>query len=201
MKTSHQFRLLLVMTLGSLAWAQGPFATRGIALSSSGGNGSVNLTFPAAVAWTATSNASWVTFTGAPSGTGSGTLNYVVSANTGVARFTTIAVAGFSFAVEQQAFSIPGLTFVGSMAHLAAQENWTSTFTMVNKSAAAVETRLSFFGDPSGLLTLPLAFPQLPASLPLLGASLDRALAANASLVIDTAGPQISPVQVGSAQL
>jgi len=199
----HSLKLAFLATLlpWAAAWAQGPFSTGGQALPASGGSGSLNLTFPAGVAWTASSNAAWVTFTGAAAGTGSGTLAYLVAANAGAARSTTITVAGFSFTVEQGAFSIPGLTFAGSMAHLAAQENWTSTFTLVNQSAAAAQTRLSFFGDPSGPLTLPLAFPQLPASLPLLAASLDRPLAANASLVIGTAGPQAPPVQVGSAQL
>ena len=42
------------------------------------------------------------------------------------------------------------------MPHLAAEENWTTTFTLVNKSAAQATARLSLFGDPSGALTLPL---------------------------------------------
>jgi hypothetical protein len=49
---------------------------------------------------------------------------------------------------------------------------------------------------------LPLWFPQVvPAPLPLLAASLDRTLNPNASLIIDTAGPQTPQVQVGSAQM
>jgi hypothetical protein len=91
------------------------------------------------------------------------------------------------------------------MAHLAAQENWTTTFTLVNKDATAGLARLSFFGDAldptgNGPLTLQLTIPQegggsLPAS------SLDRTLAANASLIVNTAGPPVPPVLVGSAQL
>ena len=93
------------------------------------------------------------------------------------------------------------------MAHLAAEENWTTAFTLVNKSAASATARLSFFGDAidptgNGPLTLPLAFPQQAGSAgPLLAASFDRTLAANASLIVDTAGPQTPPVLVGSAQL
>jgi hypothetical protein len=61
---------------------------------------------------------------------------------------------------------------------------------------------LSLFGDPTGLLNLPLVFPQQPpAAGPVMAASLDQTLAANASLVIGTAGPQTPPVKVGSAQL
>src|SRR5205823_7372973 len=49
---------------------------------------------------------------------------------------------------------------------------------------------------------LPLTFPQQPpAGGPVLAASLDQTLSANASLIIGTAGPQTPPVRVGSAQL
>jgi hypothetical protein len=86
------------------------------------------------------------------------------------------------------------------MPHVAAEENWITTFTLVNKGAAPAEARLSLFGDPAGPLTLPLTFPQQSAG-PLLAQSIDRTLAANASLVIQTAGPQTPPVQIGSAAL
>ena len=123
-------------------------------------------------------------------------------------------VAGQTFTVEQQAPAISGLNLVGAMAHLAAEENWTSTFTLVNKSAASATARLSFFGDAldpngNGPLTLPLTFPQQPpAPGPFLAASFDQTLATNASLIATTAGLQTHPPQsdyppvlVGSAQL
>lgn len=179
-----------------------PFTYSGQAVSASGGSGSVSLTFPPGFAWTASSTANWIMFTGPVSGTGSGTLNYQVVPNAAAERSATITVAGFSFTIEQQAASISGLSLIGSMPHIAAEENWNTTFTLVNKGAASAQARMSFFGDPSGTLTLPLGFPQLPHSpLPLLAASFDRALAAHASLIIDTAGPQTPPVLVGSAQL
>lgn len=179
-----------------------PLTYSGQAVAASGGSGSVSLTFPAGFAWTASSTASWIIFTGSLSGTGSGTLNYQVVPNAGADRSGTITVAGFSFAIEQQATSIPGLSLIGSMPHMAAEENWSTTFTLVNKDPASAQARMSLFGDPNGVLTLPLGFPQVPHSpLPLLAASFDRTLAANASLVIDTAGPQTPPVLVGSAQL
>jgi hypothetical protein len=117
-----------------------------------------------------------------------------------------LTVTNTSFTVEQEGV-VAGLNFIGSMAHLAGEENWTTSFTLVNKSVSSAQARVSFFGDavdPSGngALTLPLAFPQLPnAASPVLSASLDRTLGANASLLITTAGPQTPPVLVGSAQL
>lgn len=100
-----------------------------------------------------------------------------------------------------------GPSFIGSMPHMAAEENWTTMFTLVNKQPASVEAQLSFFGDPAdasgnGPLVLPLIFPQQsPAAASSPTASLDQSISANASLIVQTAGPQTPPVEVGSAQL
>jgi hypothetical protein len=88
------------------------------------------------------------------------------------------------------------------MAHIAAKENWTTEFTLVNKGVTSAQARLSLFGDATGPLMLPLLFPQQAvASVSLLAASIDRTLGASASLIVDTGGPQTPPVLVGSAQL
>jgi len=184
-----------------------PFVAGGQALSAAAGGSSINLVFPPGFAWAATSSASWLTVSGPISGTGSGTLSYQVTANPGSDRSATITVAGSSFVVEQEAGFIPGLNQIGSMAHFAAEENWNTTFTLVNKSAAPAQGRLSLFGDaadPSGdgPVIVPLTFPQQTlAAGPLLASSFDRTIAANASLMITTAGPKTPPVLVGSAQL
>jgi hypothetical protein len=67
---------------------------------SSGGNGSVNVTTSAACAWIATTNVPWISITNA-SGSGNGTVNFSVGANTGVARTGTITIAGQTFTVNQ----------------------------------------------------------------------------------------------------
>jgi hypothetical protein len=127
--------------------------------------------------------------------------------NTVADRSSAITISGASFTVEQETGVMPGLAFIGSISHLAAEENWTTAFTLVNKDTSMAIARLSFSGDaidPTGnaALTLPLAFPLQPsADLPLLAATLDRTIAPNASLIVETAGAQASPVQVGSAQL
>ena len=107
-----------------------------------------------------------------------------------------------SWNINVAAGSIPGLGFIGSMPHFAAEENWTTAFTLVNKGSSTAQARLSFFGDPAGPLTLPLTFLQQPAAAsPLFAASFDQPLSPNALLIVQTAGPQTPPVQVGSAQL
>ncbi len=67
----------------------------------SGGSGSVNVTTTAGCAWTATSNANWITINSGATGNGNGTVNFTVAANTGLARTGMITVAGQTFTVNQ----------------------------------------------------------------------------------------------------
>ncbi|MDP8990173.1 MAG: SBBP repeat-containing protein [Acidobacteriota bacterium] len=172
----------------------------GQAFAAAGGSGTVNIIAPVGCGWWTTIGPAWIT--GLTTGTGNGTFTYQVLANAGADRSATLSVAGLSFSVEQQGGAIPGLSYIGSMPHIAAEENWTTMFTLVNKTATTATARLSLFGDPSGTLQLPLTFPQQPAAPdPLLADSFDRTLAGNATLIVQTAGPQTPPVKVGSAQL
>lgn len=68
-----------------------------------GGTGNVNVTTGSTCAWTATSNAAWITVTAGASGTGNGTVSYLVSPNTGAARSGTITIGGQTFTVNQAA--------------------------------------------------------------------------------------------------
>ncbi len=72
---------------------------------------------PAAL-WTATSGASWLTFTSGTSGNGSGTVGFTIAANTGAGRTGTLSIAGQTFTVTQASgctFAIsPGTASLGS---------------------------------------------------------------------------------------
>jgi hypothetical protein len=77
----------------------GANAGPGTAITISAGNG---------CAWTATSNVTWITFTGTgpgggDSGSGNGTVNFRVAANTGAARSGIITIAGQTSTVNQAA--------------------------------------------------------------------------------------------------
>ncbi len=144
-----------------------------LAFPAQGGNGLVNITAASGCPWTVTNVPAGITLTSPNSGTGNGTITFTVSANNGGDLSESFAIGGQPFTVYQQGAAVPGLNFVGSMPHLAAEENWTTTFTLLNKSAASVTSRLSFSGDaidPSGNgpLLLPLTFPQQAAAGPLL---------------------------------
>lgn len=213
--TQKQF-CLYTLTAGPVNTIIGDFNTislGGLSFTSQGGSGAVNITTDTNCPWTISTPPAGVVLTSATSGTGSATVTFQVLPNSGGDLNGSFTIAGQTFTVEQQAPAINGLNFVGAMAHLAAEENWTSTFTLVNKGAASATARLSFFGDaldPSGNgpLTLPLTLPQQPSasSGAFLADSFDQTLAPNASLIGITAGlqtqpGQLPPVLVGSAQL
>ena len=177
------------------------FDSGGGAFSSAGGPATVGIVAASSCFWTISGAPPWVTLNSS-SGGGNATVSFQVLANSGAARTGQLTIGNATYSIEQQASAVPGLGFVGAMPHIAAQDVWTTTFTVVNKSTSAATARLSLFGDPSGNLSLPLAFPQLtPPALPITTTSLDRMLSANASLVLTSAGPQTPPVQIGSAQL
>ncbi len=117
---------------------------------SSGGSGTLNITTQAGCAWTAGSNSSWLIITSNPLGTGNGTLNYALSANSNtVSRSGTITIAGNTFRVSEAgtpgysltvnkagtgtgtvAVNPAGTTFAeGTVLTLVAKTNPNSTFT------------------------------------------------------------------------
>ena len=69
-----------------------------------GGTGSVGVVAPPGCAWTAASNAAWLTVTSGASGSGNGTVGYSVAANSGSARSGTLTIGGKTFTVSQDAF-------------------------------------------------------------------------------------------------
>ena len=75
----------------------------GASFTENGGTGSFNVTAGAGCVWTAVSNVSWITITSGASGTGNGTVNFTVAANSGAARSGTIIVGGQTFTVNQAA--------------------------------------------------------------------------------------------------
>ncbi|MGH9310565.1 MAG: BACON domain-containing protein, partial [Vicinamibacterales bacterium] len=71
------------------------------AVPAAGGSGNVNVTAPGSCAWTATSNANWLSITSGASGTGNGRVEFAAAANTGPARSGTLTIGGRTFTVSQ----------------------------------------------------------------------------------------------------
>lgn len=80
-------------------------------VGAAGGTGSVSVTALSGCAWSATSNAPWITITAGASGNGNGAVSYSVAVNTGTAlRTGTMSIAGQTFTVTQPgANSVPTL--------------------------------------------------------------------------------------------
>jgi hypothetical protein len=171
----------------------------GESFAAPGGNGTISITASPGCPWTAANSLSWVTITGANSGTGNGTLTYQVAANSGTDRSGSITIAGLVFDVEQVSAS-GTFPYAGSMAQLAFAGAWTTTFTLVNTGTTAIETRLNFFDNNGNPLPVPLVFPQVGGGV-LVAATLDRTVDPGAGLLIQTAGLTGQPTQVGWTQL
>jgi hypothetical protein len=77
-----------------------------------GGTGTVSVTATTGCAWTASSNASWLVITSGSAGSGSGSIEYSVTANTGLhARGALLMVAGQISAVIQTPPPLPQTSF------------------------------------------------------------------------------------------
>ena len=110
--------------------------------------------------------------------------------------------ATLSYAVTIQA-SAPKFNLVGSLAHLVSNQDWTTTFTLVNTSTGDAQTELNLWDDNGYTLPLPLALPQQGVTESLVTTpSFDWTLGANASLIIQTDSSTTgAPLRSGSAQL
>jgi hypothetical protein len=76
------------------------------------GAGSVAVTTSNGCAWTATSNAGWITITSGSSGSGNGTVGYSVVANGGAKHTGTMTIAGQTFTVTQAQSASAPIKFV-----------------------------------------------------------------------------------------
>jgi len=72
------------------------------AVAATGGPGpAVAVTAPAGCAWTAASNAAWITVTSGSNDSGNGTVQFKTDPNAGAARSGTLTIAGQTFTVNQ----------------------------------------------------------------------------------------------------
>lgn len=71
------------------------------AFDPAGGSSAASVAAPAGCEWTTSSSAPWLRVTSGASGSGNGTVSYVVEATTGGARSATLTVAGQPIAISQ----------------------------------------------------------------------------------------------------
>ena len=106
-----------------------------------GGNSPISIQTDAACLWSVTGLPSWITVSGAATGTGPATVTLVVAANSGVARSATLAVAGVTIAVNQAGAATTGCTYTispGGQAFAAA--GGSGSFTVTTTAACSWAT-------------------------------------------------------------
>ena len=117
-----------------------------------------------------------------------------------------ISVLGIRYTPPGTLTTIPALANVGTgggtIAHLAVNDTWQTTFVLVNTGTSAANVTLKFFDDNGNALALPLTFPQGTIA-PQTASSLTETIAPNASLWVASVGanPQAATFEEGSAQL
>jgi len=72
-------------------------------IAASGGSGTISVAAGQGCAWTAVSNAAWITISSGASGAGAGTVSFSVASNGGVARAGTLTIGAQTFTVNQAA--------------------------------------------------------------------------------------------------
>ena len=120
------------------------------AFTASGGTGTVTVEASATnCSWTASSNdTSWIKITSGSSGTGNGTVDYNVSANTGTSQQTgTITIAGQTFIVTQAASqpSVNNIITVGTYSTYPALQN--AYTTALTGLANTIEVQPGTYGE------------------------------------------------------
>jgi hypothetical protein len=81
-------------------------------IAAAGGSGSFNVTAAAGCGWTATTPESWISFSGATTGSGNGSVSFTVAANTAAStRSGVISVQGQTFTVNQAAAAAQSCTY------------------------------------------------------------------------------------------
>ncbi len=173
----------------------------GIAFSSTGGAGTVQVQTGSQCAWSASSASAWVAISTPEFGAGSGPVTFSALPNTGAARSATFKVAGVDFTVEQQGAAPAALSLSGSLPHIASGGDWYTDLTLVNLAANPSLARFNFLDDSGKPLWLGLEFPQSASGSSLLAASLDRTLNANSVLMMRSQSGLSAGAQTGWAQL
>ncbi len=143
-----------------------------------------------------TSQGTSALITGTP--TVAGVYRYTISVTDTGSPVPASGTLAFATTVQSSA----SFNVLGSLPDLIANQNWTTTFTVVNTSAGDAQSQLNFLGDTGNLLSLPVLLPQQPINQSVQSApSFNWTLGANASLIVQTASLANLPTQTGSAQL
>ena len=97
--TGHTYVVTQAGAAGTCSYSIG---ATGQSAPAAAGTGSVAVSASSGCAWTAVSQAPWITITSGNSGNGNGVVTLAIAANTGGERVGLVTVAGFTYTVTQQ---------------------------------------------------------------------------------------------------
>ncbi len=118
--------------------------------AAAGGSAQITVTAPSNCAWSANANVSWITLSGATTGTGNGTVSYTVGATgTSTSRSGSISVARQFFNLSQNVTKVPTATAIVSSQNPAAAGQSITWIASVSTSLATGTMR---FLDGAGQL-------------------------------------------------
>ncbi|HEX4593364.1 MAG TPA: hypothetical protein VH157_03770, partial [Bryobacteraceae bacterium] len=92
-------------------------APQSVTVPAGGATQSVSVVATNGCAWTASSNASFLSITSGASGSGSGSVSYQVAANSGATRSGTLTIAGQTFTVTESGTAAPTLNLSRTSLH------------------------------------------------------------------------------------
>jgi len=120
-------------------------------MGAAGGAGNVAVATTSGCAWTATSNAGWLTIASGATGTGSGTVNYTAAANTLTAPQTgTLTVAGQTITITESAVTCSYVLSSTSLTLGAAGGNGSTQVTAASGCAWTATSNVSWITVVAG---------------------------------------------------
>jgi sugar lactone lactonase YvrE len=122
-----------------------------VGAAASGESGSFSVVTAAGCSWQVAGAPSWLSLSGATSGSGPGTVPFTIAANTGSRRSASFTVAGQTVIVSQNGGAYSA---VGTFPHFASGGGWQTAFTLVNTGYGPSTGYLNFY-DEKGTSLLP----------------------------------------------
>lgn len=112
-------------------------APESFAAPAAAGTAGVDVTTQSGCAWTAVSQAAWITVTAGATGTGNGRVEVAIAANTGAARSGTVAIAGRTYTVNQAAVGAPCAYTIAPTSFNAMRDGGTTFVDVTTQSGCA----------------------------------------------------------------
>jgi beta-lactamase superfamily II metal-dependent hydrolase len=96
---------------------------------------------------------------------------------------------------------VSGPSLLGSLGQIASAGTWKMILNFLNLRSTPLDTTMNFFDNGGNPLSLPFTFPQSPATGTVVASTLNRTLAPNAQLLLESTGPDDQPALIGWSQL